>query len=402
MMSESPKMADELERDKQLTEGAIKVRQAKASASVTNEARVYEKNNGNSYLQDLVRVQANMDDGRSMQRLQRHAVDVATSPEYRALNRTDGTGGYFVPPVWLMSQFIELARAGRAYANVVTSQALPPGTDSINIPKVNTGTAVAAQTADNAAVSSVDLTDTSVSAPVRTIAGQQDVAIQLLDQSPINFDQVIFRDMTADYATKLDLQVISGSGSSGQVTGVRATSGITTIVATSGASNVKLVYAKVADGIQRVQTSRFLPPQVIVMHPRRWAWFLAAFDTSGRPLVVPNSGNPQNSLAEFGSVTSQEIVGSLQGLPVVTDPSLPTTLGAGTNEDVIHVLRSTDLLLWESPIRTRVLLDAASTNLSVRLQIYGYMAFSAARYPQSVVEIGGSALAAPVFDGSGA
>ena len=29
------------------------------------------------------------------------------------------------------------------------------------------------------------MTDTSISAPVRTIAGQQDVAIQLLDESPL-------------------------------------------------------------------------------------------------------------------------------------------------------------------------------------------------------------------------
>lgn len=395
-------MSEELERDKQVTEGALAVRKAAARAAVVTEGRAYEKDNGASYLQDLVRLQLNMDNGSAGERLRRHAVDVQTAPEYRALNRTDGSGGYFVPPVWLMSQFVDLARAGRAYANVVTSQALPPGTDSINIPKVATGTATAVQTADNASVSSVDMTDSAISAPVRTIAGQQDIAIQLLDQSPVNFDQVIFRDLTADYATKLNLQVISGSGSSGQVTGVRATGGIVTIAATAAGTDLaltRMIYAKVADAIQRVQTSRFLPPTVIVMHPRRWAFFLSTFDSNGRPLVVPNSGNPQNSIATLGEVASQQVVGTMHGLPVVTDPSIPTTLGASTTEDVIHVLRASDLLLWESSIRTRVLLDAASANLSVRLQVYGYLAFSAARYPQSVVEVGGTALIAPAFAG---
>lgn len=296
-----------------------------------------------------------------------------------------------------MSQFVELARAGRAYANLCNMQALPPGTDSINIPKVSTGTATAVQTADNAAVQETDLADTSVTAAVKTIAGQQDVAIQLLDQSPVNFDQVIFRDLVADYATKLDLQVISGSGSSGQVTGVRGTSGITTITYTSATPTIAQLYSKIADAIQRVHTLRFMPPTVIVMHPRRWAYLLAASDSNGRPLVVPDAGNPQNAIATLGTVGAEQVVGQMHGLPVVTDPSMPTTLGAGTNEDVVHILRASDLLLFESGIRSRVLPDVGSGNLTVRLQVYGYLAFTAARYPASVVEIGGSGLAAPSF-----
>lgn len=53
---------------------------------------------------------------------------------------------------------------------------LPPRTDSINLPKVATGTATAIQTADADAVQSTDMTDTFISAPVCTIAGQQDTA----------------------------------------------------------------------------------------------------------------------------------------------------------------------------------------------------------------------------------
>lgn len=389
-------LAEEAKRANEITAGAAAVRRAQASVQVGSEARTYDRGNGNSYMRDLVRHQMNMDDtGAAIQRLQRHGEEVRTGKEYRDLNRTDGNGGYFVPPLWLMDQFVDLARAGRAYANVVTSQPLPAGTDSINIPKVASGTTTAIQTTDNGAVSETDITDTSVSAPVKTIAGQQDVAIQLLDQSPINFDEVIFRDLVADYATKLDLQVISGSGSAGQVTGVRATGSIETVSA--GTATITSVYAKLADAVQRVHTLRYMSPTVIVMHPRRWAWFLAAVDTAGRPLVTPNAGNPQNSVATLGEVASQQVVGQIHGLPVVTDPSLPTTLGTGTNEDVIHVLRASDLLLWESAIRTRVLPDVGSGTLTTRLQVYGYMAFSAARYPKSVVELGGAGLAAPTF-----
>ncbi len=389
-------LTEEIERDAKITEGAAAVRRAQARVQSVTESRTYEKGNGRSYLQDLMRHQLNLDaTGHALDRLRRHATEVETDKEYRDLNRTDGQGGYFVPPLWLMNQYVELARPGRAYANLCTMQELPGGTDSINIPKVLTGTATAVQTADNAAVQETDMTDTSVEAKVRTIAGQQDVAIQNLDQSPVNFDQVIFGDLVADFATKVDLQVIAGSGAAGQVVGVRNTPGIGTIAFTG--TTVNALYAKLADAVQRVHTARFLAPTVIAMHPRRWAWFLSASDTNGRPLIVPEAGNPQNSIGSLSAVASQQVVGQLHGVPVVTDPNIPTNLGAGTNEDTIHVLRASDLLLYEGGIRTRTLQEVGSGNLTVRLQVYGYIAFTAGRYPASIVEIGGTGLVAPSF-----
>ena len=54
--------------------------------------------------------------------------------EQRAINRTDGTGGYFVPPLWLVDQYVPYLRAGRVLANLCHSLPLPGGTDSINLP----------------------------------------------------------------------------------------------------------------------------------------------------------------------------------------------------------------------------------------------------------------------------
>lgn len=392
-------LSDEIERDAKLTAGAAAVRRAQARVQVSSEARVYEQGNGRSYLQDLMRKQMNLDaDGEATERLSRHAMEVRTDKEYRDLDRTDGTGGYFVPPAWLMSQFVDLARAGRAVANAVTSQALPGGTDSINIPKVLTGTATGVQSADNGAVTEDDLTDTVVSAPVRTIAGHQDVSIQLLDQSPVNFDQVVFADLIADYATKVDQQVISGVGTGGQVTGIRSTAGIETV--TVADADVRLLYAKLADAVQRVHTLRFQPPTVIAMHPRRWAALLAATDTHGRPVLPPDASNPSNAIGKLTAVAAEGVVGSLHGVPVITDANIPTTAGGASPnnvQDVILVMRASDLLLFESGIRTRVLPEVGAKNLTVGLQVYGYMAFTAGRYPKSVVEVGGAGLVAPTF-----
>ena len=392
-------LSEEEERSRNLTAGAEALKRAQARIESIKESLTYQKgDNSRSYMRDLVRHSLRLDgDEDAADRLRRHAVDVRTAPEYRDLTRTDGAGGYFVPPAWLMSQYIELARAGRPTANLVQNQPLPSGTDSINIPIVSTGTATAIQTADNGSVQETDLADSSVVAQVRTIAGQQDLAIQLLDQSPVNFDEVIFRDLTADYATKVDAQVISGLGSSGQVKGLLSASNTIGVTYTDTSPTVQELYSKLADAVQQMHTGRFRPPTVIVMHPRRWAWFLTALDSQNRPLVVPNGYGPNNAMGILSAVDSQQVVGSVHGLPVVTDPTIPTNLGSGTNEDRIFVLKADDSILWESSIRTRVLPDVGSGNLTVRLQVYGYLAFSAERYPKGTAIVSGTGLVAPSF-----
>lgn len=391
----------EVERTGQINANLRGIRRAEGSITKVREQAIYQKGDGRrSYIQDMIKLSLNLDDtGESRERLMRHAQDVATLPEYtefRDLNRTDGTGGYAVPPAWLMNQYIELARPGRAMANLVQRQPLPGGTDSINIPKLLTGTATTVQTADNNTVADVDLTDTFINAPVRTIAGQQGIAIQLIDQSPIAFDDVVFRDLVAAHAAATDVQVLDGTGTAGQVTGIDYTANILNVNAS--AVTIQGVYSAIANGIQQIHSQRFLPPEVIVMHPRRWGWFLSLLDTTDRPLFLPAANSPYNVAGVLEDVASQQVVGQMHGLPVVTDPNISITNGPFSpsgNEDIIYILRASDLVLWESGIRARVLPETKAANLTVLLQIYNYLAFSAARYPQSVVTIGG--LTAPTF-----
>jgi hypothetical protein len=55
----------------------------------------------------------------------------------------------------------------------------------------------------------------------------------LIDQSPIAFDDVIFRDLTAAHATELAEQCLYGSGTTGQVLGVLGTPNIQSIPVSS-------------------------------------------------------------------------------------------------------------------------------------------------------------------------
>lgn len=388
----------EIERSGQISKNLAKIRKAEHALTTVTEQAIYQKNDRRrSYIQDLIKYSLNLDDtGDSRDRLMRHAHDVSTLDEYkeyRDLSRTDGQGGFAVPPAWLMDQYVELARPGRAFANLVQRQPLPGGTDSINIPKLLTGTAVGVQVADNTTVVNVDLTDTFINAPVRTIAGAQGVSIQLIDQSPVAFDDIVFRDLVAAHAAATDVQVLAGTGSAGQVLGVNATVGINTVAV--AAVTLQGVYSAIANAIQLVHTTRFMPPEVIVMHPRRWGWFQSLLDNNDRPLFLPPSQGLFAAAGVLTDVASQQVVGSMLGLPVVTDPNIPTNLGYGTNQDYIYVLRASDLVLWESGIRARVLPETKAQTLTVLLQIYNYLAFSAGRYPQSVVQITG--LTTPTF-----
>ncbi|MEN4448095.1 phage major capsid protein [Mycobacterium sp. SM3041] len=359
------------------------------------EPATYAKGGGQSYFRDLIR--SSMRSGGHVEadeRLRRHKTDVATDKAYRALDTTPGNGGHFVPPIYLVDQYVALARASRVYANLATNQPLPAGTNSINFPRMKSGTSVGIQAAENTPVASADPDEDEIEAKVRTIAGDTDVSLQLLEQSPVNYDEVIFQDLYSDYAMKLDVQTLRGTGAGGQMLGVHATPGIGTIAIAGGVTLAKF-YAAVADAIQRVNTGRMQAAQHIAMHPRRWAWMTGILDANQRPLVVPSAQSPQNSVAAFERVTPEGFVGSMQGLPIALDPNIGTTYGAGNDEDVVYVQRSMDSLLYESGIQSRVLKEIGGKSLTVTLQVYGFAAFTAERYPTSIVEIGG--LTAPVF-----
>lgn len=315
--------------------------------------------------------------------------------ESRDLSSDTATeGAEFVPPLWMMQEFIEVARSGRVTADLCNVRPLPAGTDSINLPKLSTGTAVASQDGDNAAVAETDAATTSVAAPVRTIAGQQDVSVQLLEQSPLAFDEVIFADLAADYAIKLDGQVIEGTGVNGQIEGLLTVSGTGAVTYTDATPTGLELYPKVGDAVQRVVSNGKMPATAVVMHPRRWYWLATQGDGSSRPLVVPNAHGPQNAVGVLTG-SGEGMVGTILGLPVYIDANVPTDLG--TNEDAIIAARFSDAWLFEGAVRTRVLPGPGSSTLTTRLQLYRYAAFTAARLPARISKITGTGLIAPTF-----
>lgn len=386
------------------TQHAATMREYVPRVQVTSEPQVYQRGHtGNSYIRDLYRAQ-NKGDFEAAERLRRNDRMVADEKR-TALSTSNGAGGEFVPPLWLEEDFVRYARPGRVTANLIPTAPLPAGTDSINIPKVLTGTGVGVMSGQNTGVPETDLTTTSVASSVFTIAGGQTVSLQLMEQSPLNVDMVVLGDLAAAYAVSLNTAVLTGNGSSGNPTGIFNVSGINAQDCPTPSGSQTLagnIYGAVAGAVSAIHTNRYMSPDRIVMHPRRWAQLLNSFDTAGRPLVVPAAGTQGtgfNLLAEAADIAAQGFVGTMQGLPVFVDALIPTNLTAdsGTGEDAILVARFADLQLWESDIRAEAFQQTYANNMSVYLRLYNYASFQGARYPASISLITGSALTAPTF-----
>ena len=359
--------------------------------------------------------------GKREERALQRMLDAGVTPfETRAMNRVDGTGGYLIPPLWLVDEYIPYLRAGREFADLWRGMELPQGTDSINIPRITQGSATGPQAADGAPVNGRDMNDAFVQAKVQTISGQMDVAIQLLDQSPINFDEIILQDLAADYNLQLSGQCYLGSNTAGQIAGVwpagalANTNGIylpntnntaaQTWVNGGGASFsvTNSVFQGTAQLASLISRTRLRPPTAHVWHP--WVWYnlLTQVDQQGRPLVVPgtpsNVGFNQVAVDTDGPAATGP-VGHYQGLPVIVDPNMPTTFGTAPNPQISTISNGQfaavpgggtytplllgywdDMFLWEGEMRTRSLDQVLSGNLQVRFQLYNYVSSMPNRY----------------------
>jgi len=408
---------EQIVRDDQAADIAKRYRLSQPGDGVKAEPLTYHRGATSSYFIDLANATL-FNNSEARERLQRHGQEMdvempkreaqrtaKAAQELRGIdrgsvfekrvnpNRTDGQGGNFVPPLWLIDEYVDLPRFGRTFANSVRNLTLPTGTDSINVPKIATGTATGVQTADAGAVTSQDLTDTFVTAPVRTIAGQQDVAIQLLDQSPASFDEIVFADLIADYNQKLDLQCLNGSGTAGQLKGVLNVSGINAVTYNDTTPTLPELYAPLMQALSLSAKNRKMMPTAIFLTPSRWFWMASQLDSQNRPFILPETNNPFNPLALQTGGDVEGPVGRVLNFPLLADGNIPSNLGAGTNEDRIIAARTSDLYLWEGSMRTRVLQEVLSGTLQVRFQVYNYAAFMPDRRPETISVISGTGLA---------
>jgi hypothetical protein len=103
--------------------------------------------------------------------------------------------------------------------------------------------------------------------------------------------------------------------------------------------------------------------------------------------------NAPGAYSADGAVDARTVqtVGSLQGLPLITDANVPTTVGTNV-EDIVFAIDRRQALLWEdgdgNPKQLRFE-QTLGNQLTVKLVCYAYAAFSAGRYPVAFSKVGG-------------
>ena len=364
----------------------------KGGAVVTREARTYSPEAEVSFVKDAFAA-SSRGDFSANERLARHMRE--ESIERRDVSTAQFEG--LVIPQYLVDLAAPLARAGRPTADFATNKiALPASGMTLNISRMTTGTSTAIQQTQATDVSETDADDTLLTVNVRTIAGQQDLSRQAIERGT-GIDSFVVGDLIRSWHTTLNSQIINGAGTNGTIKGIRASGG-NAITFTATTPTVALLYPKLADALQKVQSNVFTTPTHWIMHPRRLAFLLAGVDGSNRPLVVPSANGPMNSVATGAGTAQYGNSGySLLGLPIIADASVSTTLS--TDQDEIYLVDSREMHLFEqpgSPFSLRFEATGAS-NLTVKTVVYGYAAFTAERYPLAASIISGTGLAAPSF-----
>ena len=190
--------------------------------------------------------------------------------------------------------------------------------------------------------------------------------------------------------------MINGSGSSGQPLGISQVSGINQTTYTDASPTVAELYPKLADAVQEINSNRFAPATAILMHPRRWGFLTAGVDSSNRPLVLPAGNNPDNAAGVGDAAAYGQVVGSVLGLPVITDANIRTDLGAGT-EDAIYIAKVDDHIMFEDNLFQLKFEETNAGSLTTKMVVYGYVAFASGRYPKGISAITGTGLIAPTF-----
>lgn len=366
------------------TAAAKAVRKEHGVAVVKSEPRTYTQRSEHSFVADAFRAQFN-NDFAARERLARHMNE-------ERVERRDVTSANFaglIVPQYLTDLAAPFARAGRPLADVARKHALPADGLTLSISKVTTGTAVANQT-EGAAVQETNMDDTKLDISVVTIAGQQNVSRQAIERGT-NVDSLVMADLVSAYHTYLDSNVCAELlASAGQ-----------SVTYTDASPSVAELYPKLLDAVQKVQTTFFGGPNVIVMHPRRLAWILAAVDTANRPLAVPSPNGPMNAVATGANGVVYGNSGySIAGFPVLTDANISIVEGAGTNQDTIFVGNTQELHLWEQGSGEPMMLrfeQPKAAELDVTMIVYGYAAYTANRYPNAWAKIGGTGLVTPTF-----
>ncbi|MGV9987735.1 hypothetical protein [Streptomyces olivaceus] len=309
--------------------------------------------------------------------------------------RAAGTGAFagLVVPQYLTDLYAPAAQANRPFADAIRHHDLPSQGMQVNISRVTTGSSVDNQSAENAAVAEQDMDDTNLAIPVQTAAGQQTLSRQAIERGA-GVESVVLDDLFRRYNTNLDGKLLNQA-----TTGLSAVA--TAVTYTDTDPSAVELYPKLIEGLAGVEAALLdmaSGENIAVMHSRRWYWLQNAM-ASTWPLITQPGVVAQTLGANYAQAYGRGVRGMLpNGTPVIVDNNVATNLGTGTNEDEVYLVDRQECHLWEDPdapmyIRAE---QPKAASLGVLLVVYGYYAYTHARYPQAR-KISGTGLVTPTF-----
>ena len=360
-----------------------------------NEKRTYNSDadpKGVNFLADVAARALN--NGGAIMRLERH-MDEERSLRGPQIDRAAGTSAFagLVVPQYLVDLYAPQAKAGRPFADICRKHDLPETGMTASIGRVTTGTSVAVQASEGAAVSETDIDDTLLTVNIQTASGQQTLSRQAVERG-IGVEQTTLEDLFRAYGTSLDNALLN-----------QATNGLTNVATpiayTDATPTAPELYPKLLAAPAAVEAAlldQAANDTVAVMHSRRWYWLQSQL-TSTWPMFGQPGVAPQLSGINYAEKYGSGFRGVLpSGAPVVVDNNIATNLGAGTNEDEIYFASPSECHLWEDP-SAPLLIRAEQTkaaNLQILLVVYGYFAYTHARRPHAQ-KISGTGLVTPTF-----
>jgi len=365
-------------------------------ARVGQEERTYrpdQDRRGSSFERDVAA--AFLGDYEAQARLSRHMAEERVERGDQ-LVRAAGTGAFagLVVPQYLTDLYAPAAAARRPFADACRPHDLPAQGMTVNLSRITTATSTALQASENVAVSETNIDDTLMTINVQTNAGQQTLSRQAIERGA-GVEPVVLDDLFRRYATTLDSTLLN-----------QATNGLTNVATsvayTDATPTVAELYPKVLEGLSGVEAALLdmaSGENIAVMHSRRWYWMQNAMGSTW-PLISQPGIAAQMSGTNLGTTYGSGVRGTLpNGTPVIVDNNIGTTLGAGT-EDEIYLVDRNECHLWEDPnapmyIRAE---QPAAASLGVLMVVYGYFAYTHARYTQAR-KIAGTGLIAPTFTG---
>lgn len=366
---------------------------------VGQEARTYNPGSdkrGRQFLLDVGR--AFLGDFGASERLSRHMAEerVERGDQLDVQARAAGTGAFagLVVPQYLTDMYAPAAKANRPFANAANKHDLPAEGMTVNISRITTATTTAVQTENNG-VSETNIDDTLLSPAVQTVAGQQTLSRQAVERGA-GVDDVTLDDLFRAYHTTLDSTLLN-----------QATNGLTNVATsvafTDTTPTVAELYPLVLSalaGVEGALLDQDPGDNIAVMHSRRWYWMQNALGST-IPIVQQPGIDVQAQAANFAAAYGTGFRGVLpNGTPVIVDNNVATNLGAGTNEDEIYIGSRREFHLWEddsAPMFIRAEQTAAAS-LGILFVVYGYMAYTHARYAHAR-KIAGTGLVTPTFTG---